>query len=468
MPSPDPSPEADCSQRTRAIYGLGGMFDRIGSQGLKDLGNPIYNLVLAINPVTIGFIFVVTRLWDAFIDPLMGSISDNTRTRWGRRRPYMLAGTVLAALAILPIFWMPANLGPAGTAAWMLVTGLVFFTAFTIFDIPYRALAYELAPGYHGKTRILAARTLFTMVAAAVVPWIFPLTQSGWLGEPRDSLPWISVGLAVLILVSGLVPTFFLREPPATRTGEARRRVPFRESFVRTVKCQPFRRLLSMGACTIVGVNLGFGFGTYVIIYHVYGGDRAAAAATLGWFGTAFVGVALFAVPLMSALARRVGKRDALSAALVLSCVGAVASWWLFSPSHPWTVFLGPVLLAPGMICLWMLGESMVADVCDVETLRTGESAEAMFSSVFAWVLKTATALSILGSNLLLNLVGFDVALGSAQPPDTVWWMRVIYVALPAVGFVGSLLFLAGHRLGAAEMCPVHRELAQKRRDGEI
>jgi len=110
----------------------------------------------------------------------------------------------------------------------------------------------------------------------------------------------------------------------------------------------------------------------------------------------------------------------------------------------------------------------MVADVCDGETLRTGESAEAMFSSVFAWVMKTATALSILGSNLLLNLVGFDVTLGSAQPPGTVWWMRVIYVALPGAGFVGSLLFLAGHRLGAKEMSPIHAELARKRRDGEM
>lgn len=433
------------SARTRWAYGVGGIFDRIGTQGLKDLGNPLFNLVLGINPALIGWVFVVTRVWDAFADPVMGSVSDNARTRWGRRRPFMLVGTLLSAGTIVPIFWMPAGMGTGATAAWMIVTGIMFFTAFTVFDIPYRALAYELTDDYHGKTQVLAARMVFAMGFHALVPWIFPLTQTGWLGSPRESLPWIAGGLAVLVLVSGLVPTFFA-PAPASAAVSAQRRVPLRESLVRTWRCAPFRRLLAMGACTIVGVNLGFGFGNYVIIFHVHGGNRAAAGPILGLFGTTFVVAAIIATPLMSGLARRIGKRDALRVALALSLAGALGSWWWFDPGHPWLAVVGPLLLAPGMICLWMLGEAMVADVAQAEGVRTGERTEAVFSAVFAWILKTATALAILGANLLLNATGFDVALGTAQAPETVWWMRIIYVVLPGLGFVGSLLCLAGYR----------------------
>ncbi len=448
----NPTEDTPLPARTRWAYGAGGLFDRLGTQGLKDLGNPLFNLVLGINPALIGWVFVLTRLFDAFIDPLMGSLSDNARTRWGRRRPFMLAGTLLSAVAIVPIFWLPEGLGEGATATWMIVTGCVFFAAFTLFDIPYRALAYELTTDYHGKTDVLAARTVFTLVFAGITPWIFPFTQSGWLGSPRDSLPWVACGLGLLILVSGLVPTFGVREAAGEAAAvAAQRKVPLRESLRDAFHCAPFVRLLAIGACTIVGVNLGFGFGNYVIIYHVYGGDRAAAGPMFGWFGTTFVLSALVAAPVMARVARRLGKRDALRVALLLSVIGAVGSWWLFSPAHPWTVLIGPLFLSPGMICLWMLGEAMVADVSQRESARTGERREAMFSAVFVWILKTATAFAILGSNLLLNATGFDVALGTAQSPETVWWMRVMYVVLPGLGFVGSLVLLTDYRHDQAQ-----------------
>lgn len=436
--------------RTRWAYGVGGLFDRLGTQGLKDLGNPLFNLVLGINPALIGWVFVVTRIWDAFLDPLMGSLTDNARTRWGRRKPFMLVGTLLSALTIVPIFWMPAGMGSAGTALWMTATGILFFTAFTIFNVPYRALAYELTRDPDGKTDVLAARTVFAMVLAAITPWIFPLTQTGWLGSPQETIPWIAAGLGLMVLVSGLVPTFWAREPTVDGAALARQRpVPLRESLARTLACRPFLRIVGMGACTIVGVNLGFGFGSYVVIYHVFGGDHAAAAGTLGWFGTGLVVTGLASAPTLAKLARRFGKRNALRSALGLALCGSLASWWLFRPDHPWTVMLSPLLLAPGLVGLWMLGEAMVADVSQAEAERTGERTEAMFSAVFTWVLKTATACAILGSNLLLNATGFDVTLGEGQPEETVRSMRAIYVALPSMGFAGSLLILAGVSPGA-------------------
>ncbi len=446
-PEPAATVETPLGWRDHAAYGAGGVLDRLGAQGLKDLGNPVFNLILGINPVLIGWTFVGTRLWDAFTDPLMGAISDNARTRWGRRRPFMLAGTLLSALAIVPIFWMPADMGFLATAAWMSLTGLLFFTAFTIFDVPYRALAYELAAGYHGKTQLLAVRTVFAMIAAALIPWIFPLSQSGWLGSPRESLPWIACGLGVIVLVSGLVPTLLLREPAAqTLVVSRQRQVSFKEGIATTLSCRPFIRLLAIGASAILGVNLGFGFGNYVIIYHVYGGDRTAAAPLVGWYGTAFVAMALCATPLLTKTARNIGKRNTLMLALSLSFLGSTFSWWLFSPQHPWTSLVVPILFSPGTVSLWMLGEAMVADVSQLSSERSGVRMEARFSSVFAWVMKTSTAVAILGSNLLLNLTGFDVQREAGQSAHSVLGIRLIYLALPAAGFLVALFLLRHYR----------------------
>jgi GPH family glycoside/pentoside/hexuronide:cation symporter len=446
-PAPAAAAETSLGWQTQAAYGAGGVLDRLGAQGLKDLGNPVFNLILGINPVLIGWTFVGTRLWDAFTDPLMGTISDNARTRWGRRRPFMLAGTLLSALAIVPIFWMPAGMGFLATAAWMSITGLLFFTAFTIFDVPYRALAYELAPGYHGKTQLLAVRTAFAMLVAALTPWIFPLAQSGWLGSPRESLPWIACGLGLIVLLSGLIPTLLLKESAAQAVAVSRQRqVSFREGIAGTLSCRPFTRLLAIGASAILGVNLGFGFGNYVIIYHVYGGDRAGAAPLLGWYGTAFVGMALCATPLIARVARSIGKRNTLMLALSLSFLGSTLSWWLFSPQHPWTSLIVPLLFSPGTVSLWMLGEAMVADVSQASSERSGVRMEARFSSVFAWVMKTATAVAILGSNLLLNLTGFDVLRETGQSAESVLGIRLIYLALPASGFLVSLFLLRRFR----------------------
>ncbi|MDR1283967.1 MAG: MFS transporter [Opitutaceae bacterium] len=430
----------------RIAYGFGGMTDRLGNQGIKDLGNPLYNLVLGINPATIGIVFVVTRLFDAFLDPFAGNLSDNTRSRWGRRRPFMFVGAILSALTIVPLFWMPRSLGPAGQVVWMLGTTIPFFVAFTLFSVPYRAFAYELAPGYHEKTRLLAVRNAFTMALALLVPWVFPLVQSGWIGEPRDAIRWVSICLGLIVLVSALIPTIFVREPASvTAAIRSQRRIPLRESLGHALRCRPFLVLLGMGAATVAGVNAGFGFGSYVGIYHVFGGDKRAAAPLLGWVGTVFVVSSLVSIPLITAVSRRIGKRNTLVLALLWGCCSA-GSWWFYTPSVPALQLLAPLFLGPATIGLWLLGESMVADICEVEALRTGERNEAVFSALFGWIMKTGTALAILGFNMLLNGVGFDVSLTEGQGSGTLLGMRIIYALLPATGFAVSIAFLTRSR----------------------
>ncbi|WP_081722284.1 MFS transporter [Geminisphaera colitermitum] len=148
----------------------------------------------------------------------------------------------------------------------------------------------------------------------------------------------------------------------------------------------------------------------------------------------------------LTAISRRIGKRNTLILCLLWGC-GSAASWWFYTPAYSVLQLLAPLFLGPSTIGLWLLGESMVADVCDVEARRTGERNEAVFSALFGWIMKTGTALAILGFNMLLNGIGFDVALAEGQGSDTILSMRIIYAILPAAGFAASIAFLMRYRL---------------------
>lgn len=172
-PAP-PQADSNLPWRLQLTYGVGGMADRIGSSGIKDLGNPIYNLLLGISPTVIGLVFVVTRLYDAFIDPIVGSWSDNTRSRWGRRKPFMIVGGITAGITIVPVFWLPRWLEGDERIVWMLAASIIFYSCYALYTVPFRALAYEIAPKYNQKTQLLATRTIFMVLSSIVVYWIFP------------------------------------------------------------------------------------------------------------------------------------------------------------------------------------------------------------------------------------------------------------------------------------------------------
>jgi GPH family glycoside/pentoside/hexuronide:cation symporter len=217
-------------------------------------------------------------------------------------------------------------------------------------------------------------------------------------------------------------------------------RVPLWTSLRHTLRSRPFCIVILANVAGMVGVNLSLGMGNYVAIYYVYGGDKQAAAPLLGWAGVAFVAVAMFAAPLMSSISRRFGKRETQQGALLLACVGTLASWWLYSPEHPWLQLLLPLFVTPAMLGVWMFGESMVGDISALETEETGERLEAVFCAVFGWILKASAAVAVLGSNLLLNATGFEVSLGMNQPDGTVLRMRLLFIGFLFAGFLASFL----------------------------
>ncbi len=462
---PIPAPSALASRvpwREKLAFGAGGILDNFGNSGLKNIANPIFNLVLGVNPALVGVMISSARIWDAFVDPFVGSASDNARTRWGRRKPFIAAGAIGCALTLPLMIACPAAGSEIERTAWLMVTGFLFYTAYAVFVIPFNALAFEMTSDTHERTRVLAVKTIVAAVSGIGIQWIFPLVQNGWLGAPIPSVRIVGAGLGMVCLIAGLLPLFFVRERLFKQVSE-QDRIPLRESLGAALRSGPFRRLLLVTVLTHLGMNTVNALGIYVNVYYVFGGDAKAASVLSGWAGTSYLLATIVCTPFIAMIAARVGKRRTLLGCLACALAGTASKWVLYDPAHPWWQLGVGLLLGPGLSGLWMLVASMAMDVVDYEELRTGRRTEAIFVAVSAWVGKCGLALSLFFSGLILVATGFDTGRGSAQHPETLLWMRGLFSWMPAISVIVSLAVVARFPLTTEKMREVRTELEQHR-----
>lgn len=194
--------------------------------------------VLLVAPATIGAIFGLSRIWDAVFDPMAGYWSDRTRTRWGRRRPWLLASAVPAGVFFVMIWSPPPALGDAALVAWMGVAVFGWFTALTMFNVPHVSLGAELSPNYHERNRVFGLRQLHWGLGAMLAPvGLYLLIESP---DPRATAVGLSLSVAVVTALLILVPVIRLRE----RSEYQRRRVARPAQALRDVSRNPHARLL--------------------------------------------------------------------------------------------------------------------------------------------------------------------------------------------------------------------------------
>ncbi len=437
----DTSPAPRLRWRQRLVYGAGGILDQWGIFGTKSTANVVLNVVLGVSPLTVGIVLALARLWDAFADPLMGTVSDNARTRWGRRKPFIVAGAILCGLTF-PLVWsLPSGASSTAQFAWLAITLIVFYSAFTLYTVPYHAAAYELATDSHEKTSLLATRTFIAQLVSIGAAWIFPLVQSGWLGSPAASVHKLGWIVGAIIMASGLISGLLLPVENAPATAK-QASLSLRESLGVALRSRPLRRVLAIAAISLFGLNMVNLLGNYVTIYYVFGGDAKAAAPLVALSGSLWALLSMALSPAVAWLSRRIGKRDAFIVLLLFGLVATISKWWLFTPAHPYLQLIVIVLITPGTLALWMISESMVGDVCEHDRARTGLRTAGIYSAVYAWLLKGGIAVAVLLANVILEITGFDASLGGAQSSTTLLGLRALFAFLPAGAIIVSILLL--------------------------
>jgi GPH family glycoside/pentoside/hexuronide:cation symporter len=405
-----------------AAYSAGGIIPIALFNIAGQLVGLMGNISLGLSAFWLGLIMIIPRLWDAFSDPIVGHLSDNTRTRWGRRRPYLLIGGIAVAVFFVVMWWIPKG---EAVHAWfpsdagfqrfqlvyILVALLLFFTATTVFEIPHGALGMEMTNDPHERTRLFSGKSFIGNLFAMSTPWLFALANTeafrGPGGNEADGMRYVSLLIAAVLIPLSFWWTAKLREPGFVKVVKQEK-----THFWTDMKVVGTNKNFIYLVLTIFTLAMGFNFvnllGSYIPIFYVFGGDKIEGARLLGINGTVWAITGVLAVFPLNLISPKLGKRNTLIIAMLLMCFAQLSKIVCYNPQHPYLVLIPTILLSAGMLFFFTLGASMVGDICDEDELRTGRRSEGSYYSIFWWFIKLGTAFASFVAGILITLTLFD------------------------------------------------------------
>ena len=387
----------------------------------------------------------LSKLYDAFADPTMGWISDHTRSRWGRRRPYLVAGGALLALSLFGLFWVPPLESDLARTVYMGATLLFYATAYTVFNIPYMAMPAEMSASYHQRTELMSWRVGAVGVAQIVAMFMGTALVDVFGGGSRGHLGMAFV-LAPIVMASAVGCFLMTRRAPFTERSSTH--TPFLAQARSVLGNRPYVVLIFVKLLTLTSLSaqavFPFFFQRILQVSNLYLATYFAVASV----------VLIVSQPAWIRCSRKIGKRGTFQVALGLS-VPVSLSWLLAHAGDPlWTVMARAALtgLAGGGALL--AGQALLPDTMEYDHLRTGLRREGVFAGFYTTVEKVAAALGIAVVGAILSAAGYIQSRGAGvvQPESALAAIRLVIALLPAGVSLCAFLLLFGYSLSESRL----------------
>ncbi len=499
--SPTPSPAI--TPRTRPEdrvplpqklgYGLGTFMDMWGHWLYPTIAFQIFGLALHVSGTLIGIAVILNRVFDAISDPVFGWWSDNTRTRFGRRRPFMLVGCVLAGLG-LP-FLLAVTPGWSSTAyfGFMLVSSALYLPMVSCFNMPFQSLGNELTPDYHERTSVFSFKNAVQKLPElglfffgnffSMAVWVgadrsnllerlklLLTTTAAWRTSPEGASPNTLLGAQVylaicgaIMIVAGLACVALVRERYYNKiVARKQERISIKETLWQTLQCPPFRVQIVMQLAYNMGLSMVGTLGLAATFYYVCNGDKAQGNWWNSLMGVSGMVLGFLGIPVFAFIARHFGKRHAMAAVLGSAIAVFVASWWLYTPKIVWLQVFASGSIAFIGAGFWLLDGSIRADIIDYDELRTGKRREGSFAACISWIGKLGMASGAGVSFFILDWVGFDSTVAH-QSAHTIFMIRFLLAAIPIIGLTLALVALARFPLSQEKMAEIRAQLEARR-----
>jgi GPH family glycoside/pentoside/hexuronide:cation symporter len=374
--------------------------------------------------VPLGFIALakaVARAFDALTDPIMGWASDRTRTRWGRRRPWIALGAPLAAVAFVAMFSPPASLGPVAGGLWLAATYILYYVFHTVYSIPHYGLGPELTLDYKERSSLFGWEQGFSVLGTMVAAGLPALLIVRFGDRSAYTIFAALFGIVLVALYGHLV--WRVRERPDFVNRPPNPLVP---GVRRVLRNRVYRILL---AVYLTGATTGAIPGTLMPFFTTYVLAPEDPARWLGIYLGAYFGAGFLFLPLWVQAARRFGKKPVWLASFVTGITGSLGLFFL-GPGQLWPAFVILVWAGASFGARLFLGPAIQADVIDYDELHTGLRREAQYGSLWSVLTKFTVIPSMSIPLAVLATLGYEPNVEQSETVKLA--IRVIFGLLPA------------------------------------
>lgn len=450
-----------------------------------------------IEPAIAGLLAAIPRFFDALSDPIMGFITDNTSSRWGRRRPYIFLGAILASILFIVQWQMYEQNGASYNFWYFLLFSVLFIFANTVFSTPLIGMGYEMTSDTKERTRLMGIANMVGQISWMIVPlfWIL-IANKDLFGTQAEGVRTLSIFVGFACLIFGILPAIFCEEKDVSEDN-VKAQITFKNMFqnlgllwrniLNMRKNIPFMRLCGATFLVFNGFQIVASFSYFIIVFFMYKGsyENAGTVPAIFSIASAFI-TAIMVIPIVSWMASKFGKRNAFIISTVISIFGYLLKWWGFYEvtedtmvlfkdvvvrvgvvSFPLEIpllFLLPIpFMAFGIGGLFTLMMSMTADVCDLDELKNGlPRREGTLGAIYWWMIKIGQSIALALGGLILSKVGFDPA-KATQSIETINELRVWDIIVPSVTAAAAILVMWNYNLDEIKVARIKKELEERR-----
>lgn len=431
---------------------------------------------LGFSGLLLGLTYFIPKFYDALFDLIMGYVSDNTKSKWGRRRQYVLAGAIILGISFSLMWQLYAENGVTYNFWYFLVVSLVFYSGLTIFSIPYVAMGYEMSDDFHERTNIMATSQLIGQLAWVVAPWFWVIMADESLFPSTDvAVRTLSVYVAIGCSILAAIPAFFI--PSKSTLNENYSPIDFKgilgsfgeikEGLKASAEIKPFRKICIATFLIFNAFQTTAGFSYFIIKYYLFKGNEDGFGLWPTLFGCVGAMITtVIVIPIVARMSKIMGKKKAFLVSQSISVFGYILLWILFVPGKPYLFLFALPFFAFGIGSLFTLMMSMTSDVIDIDELNTGKRREGSLGAIYWWMVKFGTAVAGLLSGLILTFVSFK-SNAPTQTDETMFWLRIFFVGIPILGTLAAIWAMKDYDIDEVKALEV-RDLLEKRKKPSV
>jgi GPH family glycoside/pentoside/hexuronide:cation symporter len=452
--------------KTRLSYSAFRFSDVLVMQNMASFVHLFYTITYHIPPVWLAGLQPVMKFLDVAIDPPIGQWSDNTKSKLGRRRPFILWGGIGTAI-VFTLLWTPKQFffwTDEPTLRQVFIYYIVVYIGYYIFHsvcvVPYNALGAELSPNYDERTRIFSWRHLIGLPAVPLATLTYlAATNKSLFASEKDGMPVAAALVGVIFLIGAIITTLGVKENLAV---QQRPKMKALEALKITFSNGPFVILALNSFCLAMGQLFCIQFANYLVIYAIYGGDKNAFSKL---FTLATIVQVIFAACLNTLIRKitpRVGKQKMLICFAAASLLVPFASLVAFNPAYPYLYFVFACSVTIAVTGMDILPFAIMADVCDLDELKSQRRREGAFAGVYNAVFQAGLLLSPMVTMLALEFSHFNASLPQ-QTDETIGRFRIVLFAVTGIAFLMALVFAIAFPIRRKDVEAAQAELARRK-----